>query len=103
MPPPNSSIYSATKAAVDNLILSLSKELGSRKIRVNSLDLGLIETEGTQSQGILESDFRDSQVKNTPLGRIGLPEDIGPIAVFLASDTFLVNGTKLLAGGGVTM
>jgi 3-oxoacyl-[acyl-carrier protein] reductase len=104
MPPPNSSVYSATKGAVDNLTISLSKELGPRKIRVNSLDPGLIETEGTQSQGVLESDFRDSQVKNTPLGRIGLPKDIGPIAVFLASDAaFWVNGSKILAGGGVTM
>jgi len=104
MPPANSSIYSATKGAVDNLTISLSKELGPRKIRVNSLDPGLIETEGTHTQGVLEGDFRDSQVKSTPLGRIGLPDDVGPVAVFLASDAaFWVNGSRILAGGGVTM
>jgi 3-oxoacyl-[acyl-carrier protein] reductase len=104
MPPANSSIYSATKGAVDNLTISLSKELGPRKIRVNSLDPGLIETEGTHSQGVLEGDFLDGQIKNTPLGRIGSPDDIGPVAVFLASDAaFWVNGSRILAGGGVTM
>jgi 3-oxoacyl-[acyl-carrier protein] reductase len=104
MPPANSSIYSATKGAVDNLTLSLSKELGPRKIRVNSIDPGLVETEGTQSQGVLDSDFRDSAVKSTPLGRVGSPEDIGPVAVFLASDVaFWVNGSRILAGGGMTI
>jgi len=104
MPPANSSIYSATKGAVDNLTLSLSKELGPRKIRVNSIDPGMVETEGTQSQGILDSEFRDSAVKSTPLGRVGSPEDIGPVAVFLASDAaFWVNGSRILAGGGMTI
>jgi 3-oxoacyl-[acyl-carrier protein] reductase len=104
MPPANTSIYSATKGVVDNLTISLSKELGPRKIRINSLDPGLIETEGTHTQGVLEGDFRESLVKNTPLGRVGLPEDIGPVAVFLASDAaFWVNGSKILAGGEVTM
>jgi 3-oxoacyl-[acyl-carrier protein] reductase len=104
MPPANSSIYSATKGAVDNLTLSLSKELGPRKIRVNSIDPGMVETEGTQSQGILDSDFRDTAVKSTPLGRVGSPEDIGPVAVFLASDAaFWVNGSRILAGGGMTI
>jgi 3-oxoacyl-[acyl-carrier protein] reductase len=104
MPPPHSSIYSATKGAVDNLTISLSKELGPRKIRVNSLNPGLIETEGTHSQGVLEGDFTTGQIKNTPLGRIGQPEDIGPVAVFLASEeAFWVNGQRILAGGGVTM
>jgi 3-oxoacyl-[acyl-carrier protein] reductase len=104
MPPPHSSIYSATKGAVDNLTISLSKELGARKIRVNSLNPGLIETEGTQAQGALEGEFHDGQVRNTPLGRIGLPNDIGPVAAFLASDAaFWVNGQVILAGGGVTM
>jgi 3-oxoacyl-[acyl-carrier protein] reductase len=78
--------------------------VGPAQIRFNSLDPGQIETEGTQGQGVLESDFRDSEVKNTPLGRIGPPEDIGPIAVFLVSDAaFWVNGSKILAGGGVSM
>ena len=105
MPPPFSCIYSATKGAVDNLTVSLSKELGPRKIRVNALNPGLIETEGTHAQGVTAGgDFLDGQIKNTPLGRIGRPDDIGPVAVFLASDAaFWVNGQLLLAGGGVTM
>jgi 3-oxoacyl-[acyl-carrier protein] reductase len=104
MPPPQSSIYSATKGAVDNLTVSLSKEFGARKIRVNGLNPGLIETEGTQAQGVLEGEFYDEQVKLTPLGRVGKPQDIGPIAVFLASDDARwVNGQLILAGGGVTM
>jgi len=104
MPPPQSSIYSATKAAVDNLTISLSKELGPRKIRVNSLNPGLIATEGTKTQGVLEGEFYDSQVKITPLGRIGQPQDIGPIAVFLASDdSHWLTGQRILAGGGATM
>jgi 3-oxoacyl-[acyl-carrier protein] reductase len=71
---------------------------------LNSLAPGLIETEGTNSQGVLEGDFRDSQVKNTPLGRLGSPDDIGPVAVFLVSDAaFGVNASWILAGGGVTM
>ena len=104
MPPPNSSIYSATKGAVDNLTISLSKELGARRIRVNSLDPGLVETEGTHAEGVLEGEFRDNVVKNTPLGRVGAPDDIGPVAVFLASDAaYWVNGSRILAGGGLTI
>lgn len=104
MPPPYTSIYSATKGAVDAITRSLSKELGGRKIRVNSLNPGLIETEGTVSQGVLEGDFHDDQIKKTPLGRIGLPNDIGPVAVFLASEAAgWVNGQTLLVAGGATM
>ena len=69
-PPPFSAVYSATKAAVDSISVSLSKELGSRKIRVNSLDPGLVETEGTQTAGVLGSDFHDMLLRTTPLGRI---------------------------------
>jgi 3-oxoacyl-[acyl-carrier protein] reductase len=104
MPPPHSSIYSATKGAVDNITISLSKELGPRKIRVNGLNPGLVETEGTIAVGAAEGEFRDVVVQRTPLGRIGMPDDIGPVAVFLASDeAHWVTGQRLLVGGGTTM
>lgn len=104
MPPPNTSIYSATKGAVDNVTISLSKELGVRGIRVNALNPGLIETEGAKAQGVLEGPFREMVIKHTPLGRIGRPEDIGPIAAFLASDDARwITGQRILAGGGTTM
>jgi 3-oxoacyl-[acyl-carrier protein] reductase len=104
MPPPFSTIYSATKGAVDNLTTSLSKELGPRKIRVNALNPGLVETEGTQAQGALEGDFHDTALRITPLGRIGQPDDIGPVAVFLASDDARwVTGQKIVVAGGATM
>ena len=101
MPPANSAIYSATKAAVDSLTVSLSKEFGSRKIRVNSLNPGFVATEG--QQGFLEGDVYDMAIKSTPLGRVGQPEDIGPIAVFLASeDSHWLTGQRILASGGQT-
>ncbi|PHM06750.1 SDR family NAD(P)-dependent oxidoreductase [Nostoc sp. 'Peltigera malacea cyanobiont' DB3992] len=101
MPPANSAIYSATKAAVDSLTVSLSKEFGSRKIRVNSLNPGFVATEG--QQGFLEGDVYDMAIKSTPLGRVGQPEDIGPIAVFLASeDSHWLTGQRILATGGQT-
>ena len=104
MSPAFGSIYSATKGAVDSITVSLSKELGPRQIRVNSLNPGLVETEGSHSQGVLEGDFFDVAVKTTPLGRIGQPADIGRIAVFLASaDSYWVNGQSILAAGGQTM
>jgi 3-oxoacyl-[acyl-carrier protein] reductase len=104
MPPPASSIYSATKAAVDNITVSLSKELGARNIRVNSLNPGLTETEGTQSVGILEGEFVEHAIRNTPLGRIGQPQDIATVAVFLASDDAKwLTGQIIIAGGGQTM
>ena len=103
MSPAYGSVYCATKGAVDSITTSLSKELGVRQIRVNSLNPGLIETEGTQSQGVLESALHDSVLKTTPLGRIGRPDDIGRIAAFLASeDAYWVNGQHVLAGGGQT-
>jgi 3-oxoacyl-[acyl-carrier protein] reductase len=103
MSPAYGSIYSATKGAVDSITTSLSKELGPRKIRVNSLNPGMVVTEGTQSQGMLDGEFHDTAIKATPLGRIGLPDDIGPVAVFLASDdSYWVNGQKLLVSGGMT-
>jgi len=102
MAPPYGSVYSATKGAVDSITISLSKELGPRKIRVNSLNPGLVETEGTTAIGILESELHDAALKG-PLGRIGQPDDIGKIAVFLASDdSFWVNGEQIKAAGGYT-
>lgn len=104
MPPAYGSIYTATKGAVDAITVSLSKELGARHIRVNSLNPGMVATEGTRSQGVLEGAFYDAALKTTPLGRIGRPEDIARIAAFLASDdAYWVNGQRLIAGGGATM
>lgn len=104
MAPAHGSIYSATKGAVDSITISLSKELGPRQIRVNSLNPGLVETEGTQAVGALEGEFHDSRLRTTPLGRIGQPQDISRIAVFLASDdSYWVNGQAILAAGGHTI
>ena len=80
------SVYAATKAAVDAITRVLAKELGSRKIRINAINPGGIETEGTHTAGIIGSDFEAQMVQQTPLGRIGQPSDIAPVAVFLASD-----------------
>jgi 3-oxoacyl-[acyl-carrier protein] reductase len=102
MPPAFSSIYSATKGAVDNLTVSLSKEFGARKIRVNGLNPGLVVTEGSGTFG-LEGAFHDAVLNTTPLGRIGVPDDIGPVAVFLASSaSHWVTGQRILVGGGAT-
>jgi 3-oxoacyl-[acyl-carrier protein] reductase len=102
MPLPNASVYSATKAAVDAITISLSKELGARKIRVNSLNPGLIETEGVKTAGFSEGEFRQHAEAQTPLGRIGQPEDIARAAVFFASsDAGWVNGQSLLLAGGM--
>ena len=97
----NGSVYSATKAAVDAITQSLAKELGPRKIRVNSINPGMIETEGVRSAGFAESEFRKQIEAQTPLGRIGQPEDVGPVAVFLASnDSQWITGETLLVSGG---
>jgi len=101
-PPPGASVYSATKGAVDAVTKSLSKELGARKIRVNSLNPGMIETEGVHAAGFIGSDFHKTIIATTPLGRIGQPDDIGPVAVFLASDdSGWVTGQTLLVSGGM--
>jgi 3-oxoacyl-[acyl-carrier protein] reductase len=101
MPLANASVYSATKAAVDAITISLSRELGPRKIRVNSLNPGMVETEGLHAKGLAESDFRRQVEKETPLGRIGQPEDIARAAVFFASDDAgWVTGQSLLLAGG---
>lgn len=95
-------VYCATKGAVDNITVSLSKELGPKKIRVNSLSPGMIETEGFHSSGIGASDFPKLIASQTPLGRIGQPDDCGPVAVFLASDdSGWVTGQTILVSGGM--
>ena len=101
MPVETASVYSATKAAVDAITISLSKELGPRKIRVNSLNPGMVETEGLHSVGFAASDFRKKIEAETPLGRIAQPEDIARAAVFFASDDagWVTGQTLLLAGG----
>lgn len=100
--PPASAVYTATKAAVDSITHVLGKELAAKKIRVNSVNPGGVVTEGTQSSGIIGSDFEKQMVAQTPLGRMGKPEDIAPIAVFLASaDSAWMTGEILLASGGM--
>ena len=100
--PPNSVVYTATKGAVDSATRVLSRELGPRKIRVNSINPGLVETEGTKSSGILASDAEKYMVALTPLGRTGVPDDITPAAVFLASDeSRWITGETLVVSGGL--
>jgi len=100
--PPTASVYSATKAAVDAVTRSLAQELGPRKVRVNSINPGMVETEGVRSAGITESDFRKQVEAQTPLGRIGQPQDIAPAAVFLASnDSAWITGETLYVSGGL--
>jgi 3-oxoacyl-[acyl-carrier protein] reductase len=94
-------VYSATKGAVDSVSQALAQELGPKKIRVNSVNPGMILTEGVQAAGFVGSDFEKEAVKRTPLGRIGQPQDIASIAAFLASDESVwVNGQVIYAAGG---
>ena len=100
--PPTTVVYTATKGAVDAVTHVLAKELGPKKIRVNSINPGMVDTEGVQSAGFIGSDFQKQLEAQTPLGRIAQPEDIGPIAVFLASaDSGWLTGETLLASGGL--
>jgi 3-oxoacyl-[acyl-carrier protein] reductase len=100
--PPATAVYTATKGAVDAVTHVLAKELGPKKIRVNSINPGMVETEGVHAIGILGSDFQKQFEAQTPLGRIGQPEDIAPIAVFLASqDSGWLTGETMLASGGL--
>jgi 3-oxoacyl-[acyl-carrier protein] reductase len=100
--PPASSVYTGTKGAVDAITGVLARELGPKKIRVNTINPGMVETEGVQSAGFLGTDFEKSLVAQTPLGRIGQPGDIASIAVFLASDdSGWLTGEQILAGGGL--
>lgn len=100
---PTGSVYAATKAAVDALTRSLAAELGPRRIRVNALNPGMVETEGSTSQGITHADngFRKAIEAQTPLGRIGRVDDIAPVAVFLASDDAKwITGESIYVSGG---
>lgn len=99
--PPGAAVYSATKAAVDAVTRSLAKELGPRKIRVNSINPGMVETEGVHAAGLSSGDFRNQIESQTPLGRIGRPDDIAPAAVFLASDDsgWITGETFYISGG----
>ena len=98
---PGSSVYGATKASVNLITKVLAKELGSKGIRVNALNPGMVETEGFHAAGIAESDFQKSVESQTPLGRIGQPQDIATVAAFLASsDSGWVNGETIYVAGG---
>jgi 3-oxoacyl-[acyl-carrier protein] reductase len=100
--PATTTVYSATKAAVDAVTRSLAKELGPRNVRVNSINPGMVETEGVRAAGIMESDFRKEVETKTPLGRIGQAVDIAPAAVFLASqDAQWITGETLVITGGL--
>ena len=101
MPAPSASVYSASKAAVDAITVSLAGELGPKRIRVNSINPGMVETEGLHSSGISESDFRKNVEATTPLGRIAQPADIAKAVVFFASDDAgWVTGQTLVVAGG---
>jgi 3-oxoacyl-[acyl-carrier protein] reductase len=100
--PANTSVYSATKAAVNAITRSLGQELGPRKIRVNAVNPGMVETEGAHGAGIIGSDFRKQIESQTPLGRIGQPQDIAPAVVFLAGpDSGWLTGETLYIAGGL--
>jgi len=100
--PAFASVYSATKAAVNAITRSLASELGPRKIRVNAINPGMVETEGLHAASIAESDFRKQTEAQTPLGRIGQPQDIAPAAVFFASqDSAWITGETLYITGGL--
>jgi 3-oxoacyl-[acyl-carrier protein] reductase len=100
--PPSSAVYTGTKGALDAITGVLSRELGPKKIRVNSINPGMVETEGTHTGGFIGSDFEKFAIATTPLGRIGQVTDIAPIAVFLASDdSQWLTGELLLATGGM--
>ena len=99
--PAVASVYSATKAAVDTITKSLAKELGPRKVRVNAINPGMVETEGVREGGFLGSDFQKMFEAQSALGRIGQPDDIAPAVVFLASpDAGWITGETLIISGG---
>jgi 3-oxoacyl-[acyl-carrier protein] reductase len=98
----NSAVYSATKGAVDSITRALAKELGERRIRVNAIAPGGVETEGVHRIGIIGSDFQKEMIAQTPLGRFGQPDDVARVAVFLASDDAAwVTGERLAVSGGM--
>jgi 3-oxoacyl-[acyl-carrier protein] reductase len=100
--PPGTAVYSGTKGAVDAITGALARELGPKKIRVNTVNPGMVVTEGTQSGGFIESEMGTSIVSQTPLGRLGQPEDIAKVVTFLASDDAgWLTGEQVLTGGGL--
>jgi 3-oxoacyl-[acyl-carrier protein] reductase len=100
--PANSAVYTGTKGALDAITGVLAKELGPRKIRVNAINPGMVETEGTHTAGFIGSDFEKALLPQVPFGRTGKVDDIAPIAVFLASDeSGWLTGEQLLASGGL--
>ena len=100
--PPNTSIYTGTKGAVDAITRVLAKELGPKKIRVNAVNPGFTITEGTETAGVVGTDFEKNAVADTPLGRAGKPDDIADVVTFIASDDARwVTGSLLQAGGGI--
>jgi len=100
--PPASAVYAGTKGAVDAITGVFSREFGQKKIRVNSINPGMIETEGAHAAGFIGSEFQQAAVAQTPLGRIGQPGDIASVAVFLASDdSAWLTGEQLTASGGL--
>jgi 3-oxoacyl-[acyl-carrier protein] reductase len=100
-PTPTAVVYSATKGAVDTITRVLAKELGPKKIRVNAIKPGGVETEGVHSLGVIGSEFEQQMVARTPLGRLGQPDDIASVAVFLASaDSAWMTGETISVGGG---
>ena len=100
-PTPTAVVYSATKGAVDTITRVLAKELGPKKIRVNAINPGGVETEGVHSMGLIGSEFEKQMVARTPLGRLGQPDDIASVAVFLASAASgWMTGETIAVGGG---
>ncbi len=100
--PPGYSVYSATKAALDTITLTFAKELGARKIRVNSIKPGMVETEGFRAAGLSDSDLKRNMEKLTPLGRIGQPDDIADVVAFYASeDSRWITGESVVVSGGL--
>lgn len=100
-PAPGASVYSATKGAVDAITKSLAKELGPKKIRVNSVNPGMIETEGVHTAGFLGTDFHKQILAATPLGRIGQPDDVASVVSFLVGpDSYWITGQTHLVSGG---
>jgi 3-oxoacyl-[acyl-carrier protein] reductase len=99
--PPQAAVYSGTKAAVDAVTRSLAKELGPKKVRVNAVNPGMVETEGVHAQGITGSDFQRQYEAQAPLGRIGQPADVAPAVAFLASDDagWITGETWHVSGG----
>ncbi len=100
--PPNTAVYTATKGALDAMTGVLARELGAKKIRVNSVNPGPVETEGTHSAGVIGSDFEKALIQQTPLGRTGQPDDIARVVTFLASeDARWLTGELIIASGGL--